>query len=424
MPKTLNVLHTSDWHLGRRLYGHARYDEFTQFLDWLYECLCTQAIDVLIVAGDIFDTMTPSNRAQQLYYQFLARIAQTQECPCRHVVIVAGNHDSPSLIDAPKHLLKQLNVHVIGSATDDIADEVITLTDANGNPQAIIMAVPYLRDRDVRVSFSAQSGEDKHTQLIAGIQAHYQHAHNIAKQRLAQCQQSYPSDTPPLIATGHLYASGAITTADDGVRELYIGTLGHINADIFDKDIDYVALGHLHVPQKVGGHEHIRYSGSPIPMGFGEAKQSKQVLKVSFIGQNPCITALVVPTFQRLTQIKGNLAHIKTELKKLVKDNQSIWVEVVYDGSDSVIQTNLNQQLNELVENSNIQLLKIFNQQSFDKILRQQGKQAVHLHELDEIEVFERCLQINAISDAERPALINCYQQILYEMRHEDAQAE
>lgn len=424
MSSTLNVLHTSDWHLGRRLYGHARYDEFIQFLAWLYDCLCKQDIDVLVVAGDIFDTMTPSNKAQQLYYQFLARIAQSPECPCRHVIIVAGNHDSPSLVDAPKHLLKQLNVHVIGAATDDIADEVITLTDTDGNPQAVIMAVPYLRDRDVRISISAQSSEDKNAQLVAGIHAHYQHACDIAKQRLAHYQQSHPTATPPLIATGHLYASGATTTADDGVRELYIGTLGHINADIFDKDIDYVALGHLHVPQKIGGHEHIRYSGSPIAMGFGEARQSKQVVKVSFTGRQPSISTIAVPTFQRLAQIKGDLAHIKAELTKLVKDNQSIWVEVFYDGTDNAVQTNLNQQLNELVENSNIQLLKIFNQQSFDKILRQQGERAEHLHELNEIEVFERCLQMNGVSDTERPALMECYQQILYEMRHDDALAE
>lgn len=424
MPNTLNVLHTSDWHLGRRLYGHTRYDEFTQFLAWLYDTLCTQDIDVLIVAGDIFDTMTPSNKAQQLYYQFLARIAQSPECPCRHVIIVAGNHDSPSLLDAPKHLLKQLNVHVVGAATDNLEDEVITLKDAKGNPRAIILAIPYLRDRDIRISLPAQSSEDKNAQLVAGIQTHYQNACNIAKQQLAHHQQSHPTATPPLIATGHLYASGATTTADDGVRELYIGTLGHINADIFDKDIDYVALGHLHVPQRVGGHEHIRYSGSPIAMGFGEAKQSKQVVKVSFTGHKPCIKTLNVPTFQRLAQIKGNLSHIKIELKKLVKEKTSIWVEIFYDGTDDAIQTNLHQQLNDLIKGSNVQLLKIFNQQSFDKILRQQGERIEHLHELDETEVFERCLQMNGVSNAERPILMDCYQQILYEMRHEDVQAE
>lgn len=428
MSNTLNILHTSDWHLGRRLYGHARYDEFTQFLDWLYDCLCTQNIDVLIVAGDIFDTMTPSHKAQQLYYQFLARIAQSidqsSSCRCRHVIVVAGNHDSPTLIDAPKHLLKQLNVHVVGAAADNIEDEVITLYDVDDNPQAIVLTIPYLRDRDVRMSLSAQSSEDKNAQLIAGIKTHYQQACDIAKQRIKDYQQSHPQISLPLIATGHLYASGATTTVDDGVRELYIGTLGHINADIFDNEIDYVALGHLHVPQRVGGHEHIRYCGSPIPMGFGEANQSKQIIKVSFTSHLPEITTIDVPKFRHLKKIKGTLSHITTELQKLVDNNQPIWVEVFYDGSENLISTNFNQRLNSIIEGSQVNIIKAFNQQSFEKLLLQQSEQVEHLHELDEMEVFNRCLQINAISETERPALINCYQQILYEMRHEDIQAQ
>ncbi|MCB1811372.1 MAG: exonuclease subunit SbcD, partial [Candidatus Competibacteraceae bacterium] len=120
----MRILHTSDWHLGRTLYNRARYEEFEAFLNWLAEILEREQIDVLLVAGDIFDNTTPSHRAQALYYQFLHAIANSA---CRHVVVIAGNHDSPSLLDAPQALLRYLNVHVLGGASDNPADEVLSL---------------------------------------------------------------------------------------------------------------------------------------------------------------------------------------------------------------------------------------------------------------------------------------------------------
>jgi len=111
----LKILHTSDWHLGRQLFGRKRYPEFEAFLNWLGDVVEQQGIEALLVAGDVFDTNTPSNRAQELYYQFLCRMASS--ATCRHVVIIAGNHDSPSFLDAPKALLKALQVHVIGQAS-------------------------------------------------------------------------------------------------------------------------------------------------------------------------------------------------------------------------------------------------------------------------------------------------------------------
>ena len=276
--KPLTILHTSDWHLGRRLYGQMRYDEFQAFLDWLTETIEAQKVDVLIVAGDIFDTMTPSNRAQALYYEFLGRVSKS--C-CQHIVIVAGNHDSPTFLDAPSNVLKFLNVHVIGTACENLEDEVLTLSDNEGNPYCIVTAVPYLRDRDVRSSTAGESSEDKDSKVVAGIKRHYDSVADIAKAKQNEISKQLNRHIP-IIATGHLFASGGRTTDDDGVRNLYVGSLGKISADMFADDFDYVALGHLHVPQRVGGCEHIRYSGSPIAMGFGEASQQKQVLLVEF----------------------------------------------------------------------------------------------------------------------------------------------
>jgi len=522
--KPLTILHTSDWHLGRRLYGRLRYEEFESFLHWLQDTISAQKVDILIVAGDIFDTMTPSNKAQALYYEFLGKVSRS--C-CQHVVIVAGNHDSPTFLDAPSNVLKFLNVHVIGTACDNLDDEVLVLGDDDNNPHCIIAAVPYLRDRDVRSSSAGESADSKDANVIAGICEHYDNVADIAKSKQADLIKTHQRYIP-IIATGHLFASGGRTTEDDGVRELYVGSLGKISADMFNDGFDYVALGHLHVPQRVGGRESIRYSGSPIAMGFGEAKQQKQVLLVQFgaaehfnndilglnvvpdditphainidadigvskvkktvdklaektakkvatqelpfmddlfgfdepsnvedVAQSTAIenipveqntnnqptsndaatsnkilhrddanqmqvVSLPIPKFQQLAQISGDLTTIEQTIRALMQSD-SIWLEIVYTGDEIV--SDLREQVQALVEGLPCEVLKIKNTRTYNKVLNQQ-QTSENLQDLNEMEVFERCLTINDVADSQKDSLRDAYGQILYNLRHEDKQAE
>ncbi|MGB6927470.1 exonuclease SbcCD subunit D C-terminal domain-containing protein [Psychrobacter sp.] len=524
--KPLTILHTSDWHLGRRLYGRLRYEEFELFLHWLQDTISAQQVDILIVAGDIFDTMTPSNKAQALYYEFLGKVSRS--C-CQHVVIVAGNHDSPTFLDAPSNVLKFLNVHVIGTACDDLEDEVLVLGDDDNNPHCIIAAVPYLRDRDVRSSSAGESADSKDANVIAGIFEHYDNIADIAKSKQADLIKMHQRYIP-IIATGHLFASGGRTTEDDGVRELYVGSLGKISADMFNDGFDYVALGHLHVPQRVGGRESIRYSGSPIAMGFGEAKQQKQVLLVQFgaaehfnndiLGLNVApdditphainidadigvskvkktvdklaektakkvssqelpfmddlfgfdepledeevkkstvventpiqpeqyksiretstdavnsnkilhrddanqmqVVSLPIPKFQQLAQISGDLTTIEQTIQALTQSD-SIWLEIVYTGDEIV--SDLREQVQAMVEGLPCEVLKIKNTRTYNKVLNQQ-QTSENLQDLNEMEVFERCLTINDVADSQKDSLRDAYGQILYNLRHEDKQAE
>ena len=513
--KPLKILHTSDWHLGRRLYGRLRYSEFEAFLHWLQDTISAQQVDILIVAGDIFDTMTPSNKAQALYYEFLGKVSKS--C-CQHVVIVAGNHDSPTFLDAPSNVLKFLNVHVIGTACDDISNEVLILGDADNHPHCIIAAVPYLRDRDVRSSQAGESAQTKDANVIAGICAHYDNVATIAKAKQAALIKEHQRHIP-IIATGHLFAAGGKTTDDDGVRELYVGSLGKVSADMFDEGFDYVALGHLHVPQRVGGRETIRYSGSPIAMGFGEAKQQKQVLLVQFgavtdenaanplsvapitasvpikepakktvkqttafmddlfgfedqaandknietstkdssidneqynqnTDQTPIalststlsditaqqlhrntsnqmqVISLPIPTFQKLAQVSGDLQTINLSIDTTVQaltDRESIWFEIIYTGNDVV--SELREHIQAMVEGLPCEVLKIKNTRTYNKVLNQQQTSET-LQDLNELEVFERCLTTHNISDEQKPTLRDAYEQIVYNLRHNDKQAE
>jgi exonuclease SbcD len=238
----VKLLHTSDWHLGRSLYGRKRYEEFEAFLEWLEGQIQQNAIDVLLVAGDVFDTSAPSNRAQTLYYRFLCRVSASS---CRHVVIVAGNHDSPSFLDAPRELLRALDVHVIGTAAADPKEEVLVLTNEGGVPELIVCAVPYLRDRDVRVAEAGESFEDKDQKLLDGIGNHYAAVAAVAEKKREECGLDIP-----IVGMGHLFTAGGKTVDGDGVRELYVGSLAHVTAGIFPECFDYLALGH-HTLQRI-----------------------------------------------------------------------------------------------------------------------------------------------------------------------------
>ena len=212
----MRVLHTSDWHIGRTLYGRKRYEEFEAFLTWLAETIQQNEIDALLVAGDVFDTSAPSNRAQELYYRFLCRVAASS---CRHVVVVAGNHDSPSFLNAPKELLKALDVHVVGSSTESLEDEVLVLRNEQDAPELIVCAVPYLRDRDIRVAEAGESVEDKERKLIDGIRTHYAAVAALAEQKREELGVDIP-----IVGTGHLFTAGGQTVDGDGVREMPDGT--------------------------------------------------------------------------------------------------------------------------------------------------------------------------------------------------------
>lgn len=408
----MRILHTSDWHLGRSLHSHRRYGEFEAFLDWLISTIEQEKVDALLVAGDIFDTGTPSNRAQSLYYKFLGRVSSTH---CQHIVITAGNHDSPTFLNAPKELLKELNVHVVGAITDNLEDEVIVLN-SNNEPQAIICAVPYLRDRDVRTAEPGETIEDKNAKLIEGISNHYAEVYHIAEQKRAE----FKNPNLPIIAMGHLYTAGGVITKDDGVRNLYVGSLAYVDVEKFPHSIDYYALGHLHVPQLVNEQEHIRYSGSPIAIGFGEAGQEKKVIIVEFSGTNPSIEELTVPTFQELVRIEGTVEQIEAEIAELKEAESQAWLEIEYTGNDIV--PNLSEIVDNAVAETTLNVVLVKNKQISDRVAMTFEDNET-LADLTVEEVFRRRLDAEGVSESDRVELTAAYNEIVKDMMEEDSNA-
>nr|HDN00810.1 exonuclease subunit SbcD [Deltaproteobacteria bacterium] len=409
----MKILHTSDWHLGRTLYGRKRYEEFEAFLSWLAETIQKNEIDSLLVAGDVFDNSIPSNRAQGLYYRFLCRVAASS---CRHVVIVAGNHDSPSFLNAPKELLRVLDIHVIGSASEAMEDEVLVLRNEQDEPELIVCAVPYLRDRDIRMAEAGESVDDKERKLIHGIRNHYAAVAGLAEQRRTELGAEIP-----IVAMGHLFTAGGQILDGDGVRELYVGSLAHVTAGIFPACFSYLALGHLHVPQKVNGSETIRYSGSPLPMGFGEAKQQKSVCLVEFYGTHACVKLIDVPVFQRLERVKGDLESISSRILELSATSAQAWLEVVYEGEE--VRGDLRERLEAAISGTQMEILRIKNNRIIDRVLGQIHEKEM-LDDLSVNDVFERCLAAHEVPEDQRPELLRAYRETLSSLYEEDQQAQ
>ncbi|MBN2715873.1 MAG: exonuclease SbcCD subunit D C-terminal domain-containing protein [Deltaproteobacteria bacterium] len=413
----MKLLHTSDWHLGRTLYGKKRYREFDLFLNWLLDTIAENQIDVLIIAGDVFDTTTPGNRAQQQYYRFLL---DARDAGCRHIVVIAGNHDSPSFLDAPKPLLQSMHVHVVGTMPESIEDEVVVIRDVTGAPELVICAVPHLRDRDLRRAETGESEEMRQRNATEGLAAHYNDV-LIAAQKIAAQKAAGTRTSVPIVATGHLFTAGARCIDGDGVRDLYVGTLAHLNASAFSDRFDYVALGHLHVPQIAGGRPNVRYSGSPLPMGFGEATQQKEVVEAKWQNGAITLTAIPIPCFQRLARVKGDMPAIDAQLRQLATTGESIWLEVDYTG-DALI-PDLKKQISTMVENTPLEVLRIHNARVFNQVLRSVEK-SEDLAELDVTDVFRRLLQAAKIPAEQHDELLCCHDEIRRLFHEADRKAE
>ena len=280
-----------------------------------------QKIDAVIVAGDIFDTGTPPSYARQMYNQFVVELSKLT---CT-LVVLGGNHDSVSTLNESKQLLACLHTHVIANTTDDMEQQVIELTDTTGGVGAILCAIPFIRPRDVLQSRAGETSEDKKIALSDAIKAHYASIYQLAVERRSRIAHSSTGKAAqgnnnddsshasiPIIATGHLTALGV--SQSESVREIYIGTLDGFAADGFPP-ADYIALGHIHRPQMVAKSEHIRYSGSPIPLSFDELKSQKQVVIVEFDQQGQrSIVPMNIPMFQPMAMLKGDLQSIKAQL--------------------------------------------------------------------------------------------------------------
>ncbi len=370
----MRILHTADWHLGARLIERDRLAEHAAFVDWLIETLRTEKIDALLLSGDVFDAANPPQDAVALYFDFLKRLADLRTVKA---IITGGNHDSASHLNAPRDLLRRFDVHVFGHAGAD------NLVDLGG---CVVAAVPFLRERDLRQATAGETIATVHEQVRTAIRDHYA-AQLAAARTLAQGR--------PVIAMGHLTVLGAITS--DSERDIHIGNLGSVGADVFE-GFDYTALGHLHRPQRVAGHETIRYSGSPIPLSFSEAADAKSVVIIDMQGMK--IESCAIPVTRQLIRVKTARATLAADLANVPA---GAWAEVTV--KLDAPEPDLDRQVREAAT-GRFEVLKVLADLPISETAPWQAK-APTLHDLQPRDVFRELLTEKQIEGEELSAVFD-----------------
>lgn len=409
----MRILHTADWHIGLELNGYSLETDFDLFIDWLiHSCIPEHTPDVLLISGDVFDKANPTAKARTQYFNTLGKLNKTS---LKHIVITGGNHDHPLTLDAPAPLLKELNIHIIGGVPEDNQEMIIPLPNAQ-KPEVIIAAVPFLRDADIRRSKAAETSEAREDAVRKGIQAFYA--------EVADLTRPWKLKGIPVLAAGHLFATGSDTSESE--RLIQVGNLGGVDATTFpEADFDYVALGHIHKPQDVGGTQRIRYSGSPFALSFSERTQQKRILLVETIANTLNSQAIEIPLFRKLIRVEGNWEKVQHAVEGLpVQEFLPACLELRVEEPefDPALARNISTWIEKIThDRSDIKILQhrysVAAQEKQSHSLLQQNK---NLAELRPIEVLQAIMQYQKVMPEKQEAL----QQTFIELMELHQQAE
>lgn len=397
----MRLLHTSDWHLGQTLIDFDRSVEHQHFLDWLLQTIGEQDADALLVAGDVFETANPAASAQKQLYSFLQQAKARY--PQLDIVLVAGNHDSAARIDALSPLLNALGIRVIGHVPRtsdgeiDLTQLVIPLHKADGEVAAWCLALPFLRPSDVPQCTSTED-ESTFDPFQAGVAQLYKLAFDHA-QTQRQTHQATPSAAQAIIAMGHCHMTGG-EISQDSERNIVLGGTDALSSKVFDPEIAYVALGHLHKAQRVAKTTHIRYSGSPLPMSFAEMDYRHQILCVELVGDKlSSVTEIPVPRRVELlrvprqpaplAEVLAMLASLQVDADLPLGEQPYLQVRVLLDAPEP----GLRSQIEAALEGKAVRLAKI---ESTSKAQASGELVAVTLDDLQQLqpdEIFSRLYQ-------------------------------
>ncbi len=351
----IRFLHTSDWHIGQFFHEYDRTYEHQQFLNWLINILSNEQIDVLLISGDLFDLSNPSASSIKMFYSFLNKaVKKNQDL---QIIVTAGNHDSASRLESPKPLLETSNIHIVGlvekdnNGSIDFSKILIPIKGKDGATKAWCIAAPFLRMGDY---IAVQNCDNPYAE---GVAAFYRKAYEYA---LYQKQEGQA-----IVAMGHLHAQQAEVGDIDKLERLIMGGAECISAAAFDENISYVALGHIHKAQRVGGNEHIRYCGSPLPMSFSEINYKHQVVVFDIVEQQPVnLKALEIPVavpLRHIPAVHSSLTEVLATLAQTIPfegtNNAAPYLEVrvLLDGPEP----GLRYKIETALSGKNLRLAKI-----------------------------------------------------------------
>ncbi|MXW28872.1 MAG: exonuclease SbcCD subunit D [Chloroflexi bacterium] len=266
------VLHTADWHLGKKLGRFERYEEMGRFIDWMVDECRQRAVDLVLIAGDLFDTPSPPNRAVGLATDALRRLTGQGA----KVVVISGNHDSPDFFENLNQFSELHGVHLVGRLQQPNDGGILRIQTRAG--PAAVACCPYVREHNVVDFFSER-----------------RHRHHDYKEHLGQILAAFDDELANYadcvrLLVGHLAVDGAAlrrareSRRPRGERILTIGNTYVLEGRQLPANAQYTALGHLHSSQRVPSPAgQTRYSGSPLALEFGESGDRKQIVLVEAV---------------------------------------------------------------------------------------------------------------------------------------------
>lgn len=389
----MKILHTSDWHIGHKHYGNDRTEEHQYFFNWLTETIKAENIEVLLVCGDIFDVGYPSNLALKTYYQLLKDLIKTN---LRKVIIIGGNHDFVSTLEAPRDILEVLNVSVLGGASGKPVDEIIEIHNDQGKTELVIAAVPFLREKDIRSPVAGESTNDRIKATREGIVNHYR--------EVAGLVEKYKVKNIPVIATGHLYMQGSQLSESE--RDIHLGNQAGVAASEFPSTFDYYALGHIHRAQAISEKPPVIYSGSPIALSYSEQNNKKSVRIIELRDGKISHEKLEIPQARKLKSFKGKYEEVIKKVQAYASvSSLPDWLELniekaEYDPLLARAATNFVEDFNKQDHNFEIirHTLAFANSKLSDYFQQDAGKS---LSDMNETEVFDRLLENQGIAEKE-----------------------
>ena len=419
----MKLLHTSDWHLGNQ-FGETekRNDEFGSVFDWMLEQIRSEHVDLLLIAGDVFDTRNPPIDAIRLFYNFIGKLTKTG---CRHLVVIGGNHDSTGRINAPAgffDVYDKMDVHLVGGVDpENLEREVIVLSDENGEPEAVVCAVPYVHEKFLRTVQPGESQEEKTAKMREGLKRHYDEVGALAEAERTRIMKEFGKEVP-LIVTGHLFTRGSekYRSADDGVRDLPLGGLESAGLDVFPESADYIALGHIHRGYSIENHEHIRYSGSIVPIGFDELAYKKNVCLAEFDGRAVNVREIEIPRFRLMKNISGaTIQEILSALDTFEAecDGRTGYFKVTNTGEYI---PELHQQVSRHLNGKKLVCCGTSNKNSRLSEGMISVSEGESLDELTEMDVFNRRMEDKKVEEGRRQGLRNLLLELIREIDEEE----
>lgn len=394
----MKILHTSDWHLGKRLFKSERLPEQERFLEWLIKTIKEEQVDVLIVAGDIFDVPSPPNLAQKLFFKFIYQLKEFKDLT---TIIIGGNHDSSSLLQIPENFFSDLNCF-IRSGLPNGPEESDIIIEKEGVKYGF-KTLPYFRNFELLNSLSSEESEDE----------------NIIKDYFHNYFSSWKQKASPdfkFLIAHHVFGNYEMSGSEHAI---HLSGIDHFPLDWVNTKFDYVALGHIHKKMTLSESPPIIYPGSPIPMRFSESGK-KRVSLVEIQNNKLSYKMIEIPPFRNLIKLALNLENYQDELKKLISSEAEqelptfLEVNMYLDAPEK----GLADIIREKLKKSNIQLLSYI---PLTNNLTNKKLNQIKVGDLSIEELFKKYFTEKYPESDVPKEIINSFNELLQDINNEDS---